>query len=66
MSKIFDVAMWSTDDIVGLLPNKYKNDKEFITAVIEDLRDTFDAGVGVNWDTIEYSIHRVREDYEKN
>lgn len=67
-NKTFDVAKWSTDDIemktmeLGLqvLPNDIN---DFNQSVIDELSDKFDASIGINWDTIEFAIHLVYDDF---
>lgn len=62
---IFDVAKWSHDDIklrVKDLYNVSNVSNDFIELVIDHLERRFDASIGINWETIDYSIEDVYED----
>ena len=62
--KIFDVAEWSTRDILTkMIEMDIKINSEdlplFINNVVDTLAMNFDSSIGVNWNTIEYAIQEV-------
>lgn len=64
--KVFDVAKWSREDIScelkELEPELYKKvievcgEEGAIDSVIDNLEESFDGSVGVNWDTIKDAV----------
>ncbi len=71
-SDYFDVAKWSRGDIKTQIRDSFiskdfevtdgEDLETFVTAVIDELENTFDASVGINWDGISNAIDTVALD----
>lgn len=66
MSDIFDVARWSKQDVKQIMDELGINVKDvngFISDVVENLENNFDASIGINWDVIKYHVEDVNSNW---
>lgn len=57
-------SLWSKDDVIGLDPENELSIKQ-VDDVLDNVQDSFDASIGINWDALHESIFFITErDYK--
>jgi len=58
---IIATTIWFVEDVLSLKPELTDNQAE---GILESAHDNFDANLGINWDSLEHEISKIKTNGE--